>query len=103
MSYSGTETNNNGQSEDSGSIFWFVDNMPPIFPLFLRDANGKIVKDPVYGGNQYDYGVGRAFGALTNSIADATFDRNRTNRNQLAGNFGWNTIDLSIAAKPAVV
>jgi TonB-linked SusC/RagA family outer membrane protein len=90
MSYSGTETNNNGQSEDSGSIFWFVDNMPPIFPLFLRDANGKIVEDPIFGGNQYDYGVGRAFGALTNSIADATFNRNRTNRNQLAGNFGWN-------------
>ena len=90
MSYSGTETNNNGQSSDSGSIFWFVDNMPSIFPLFLRDATGAIVKDPVFGGNQYDYGIGRAFGALTNSIADAHFDKSRTNRNQFAGNFGWN-------------
>lgn len=89
MSYSGTETNNNGQSSDSGSIFWFVDNLPPIFPLFLRNATGAIVEDPIFGGNQYDYGVGRAFGALTNSIADAHFDRSRTNRNQLAGNFGW--------------
>jgi len=90
MSYSGTETNNNGQSSDSGSIFWFVDNMPPIFPLFLRDATGAIVKDPIFGGNQYDYGIGRLFGGLTNSIADAHFDRSRTNRNQLAGNFGLN-------------
>lgn len=90
MSYSGTETNNNGQSNDSKSIFWFVDNMPPIFPLFLRDGSGAIVKDPVFGGNQYDYGIGRAFGALTNSIADAYFDRMRTKMNQFAGNFGWN-------------
>jgi TonB-linked SusC/RagA family outer membrane protein len=90
MSYSGTETNNNGQSSDSGSIFWFVDNMPPIFPVFLRDSNGAYVSDPIYGGNQYDYGIGRPFGALTNSIADAHYDRSRTNRNQLAGNFGFN-------------
>ncbi len=90
MSYSGTETNDNGQSSDSGSIFWFVDNMPSIFPLFLRDATGTIIKDPVYGGNQYDYGIGRAFGALTNSIADAHFNRSNTIRNQFAGNFGWN-------------
>lgn len=89
LSYSGTASNNNGQSSDSGSIFWFVDNLPPIFPLFLRNEDsGKIVKDPIFGGNQYDYGVGRAFGALTNSIADAHFDKSRTKANQLAGNFG---------------
>ncbi len=90
MSYSGTETNNNGQSSDSGSIFWFVDNLPPIFPLFLRDENGDYVDDPVYGGYQYDYGIGRSFGALTNSIADAHYDKSNTKQNQLAGNFGAN-------------
>lgn len=89
MSYSGTETNNNGQSTDSGSIFWFVDNLPPIFPLFLRDETGAIVPDPIFGGNQYDYGVGRNFGALTNSIADATYDKSNTKANSLTGNLGW--------------
>lgn len=89
MSYTGSTTNNNGQSSDSGSIFWFVDNLPPIYPLFLRDEQtGDIVPDPIFGGNQYDYGVGRGFGALTNSIADAHFDRSETKANQLAGNFG---------------
>ncbi len=89
MSYSGSETNNNGQSTDSGSIFWFVDNLPPIFPLFLRDEQtGAIVADPIFEGNQYDYGVGRAFGALTNSIADAHFDKSNTKAHQLAGNLG---------------
>jgi len=90
MSYAGTETNNNGQSDDSGSIFWFVDNMPPIFPLFLRDESGAIVEDPIFGGNQYDYGVDRAFGGLTNSIADAHFDKSESKQNQLSGNFNAN-------------
>jgi TonB-linked SusC/RagA family outer membrane protein len=90
MSYTGSTTNNNGQSSDSGSIFWFVDNMPPIYPLFLRDEQtGDIVPDPIFGGNQYDYGLeGRGFGALTNSIADAHFDKSETKANQLAANFG---------------
>ncbi len=90
MSYSGTETNNNGQTSDSGSIFWFVDQLPPIFPLFLRDANGNYVEDPIFGGHQYDYGVGRAFGALTNSIADAHYDKSNTKQNSLSGNIGMN-------------
>jgi TonB-linked SusC/RagA family outer membrane protein len=90
MNFAGTETNNNGQSNDSGSIFWFVDNLPPIFPLFLRDSNGDIVTDPIFGGNQYDYGVGRSFGALTNSIADAHFDKSNAKQNQGTGNFSAN-------------
>jgi len=89
MNYANSETNDNGQSSDSGSIFWFVDNIPSIFPLFLRDANGDIVPDPIFGGNQYDYGVGRAFGALTNSIADSHFDRSRSNTNELNANYGF--------------
>jgi len=90
LTYSGTETNNNGQSEDSGSIFWFVDNLPPIYPLYLRDGDGNKIDDPIYGGYQYDYGVGRGFGALTNSIADAHYDRSRAKNNQVSGNFSAN-------------
>ena len=90
MNYARSETNNNGQSTDSGSIFWFSDNIPPIFPLFLRDENGNFIEDPIFGGNQYDYGEGRGFGALTNAIADAHYDKSRANRNELNGNFGLN-------------
>jgi TonB-linked SusC/RagA family outer membrane protein len=90
LNFAGTETNNNGQSSDSNSIFWFVDNLPPIFPLFLRDTNGAIVTDPIFGGNQYDYGVGRSFGALTNSIADAHFNKSNGKQNQGSGNFSAN-------------
>ena len=86
LGYSLSESNANWQSSDSGSIFWFADNIPSIYPLFLRDDNGEIVPDPFFGGNQYDYGVGRGFGALTNAIADAHYDVNRTLRHELNGN-----------------
>lgn len=72
IGYSYGVTNNPGQTSDSGSVFWFVDNLPPIYPLFLHDnTTSQYVRDPYYNGYQYDYGVGRGFGALTNSIADA--------------------------------
>lgn len=91
VGYTRSETNNAGQTEDSGSVFWFVDNIPSIYPLFLRDADGNTIPDPYYGGNVYDYGEnGRGFGALTNSISDATNSiRNRQN-NELNGNANIN-------------
>ena len=89
LNYARTERNNNGQSSNSGSIFWFVDNMPSVYPLFKRDANGNFIQDPIFGGNLYDYGDDdnnpRGFGALTNAIADATYDINRHNRNEISG------------------
>ncbi len=89
VAYTYTENLTNGQSTDSGSIFWFVDNLPSIYPLFTRDADGN--KLPIakqgYGDYEYDYGVGRGFGALTNSIADATYDRRGEKRHEINTNF----------------
>ncbi|WP_275315190.1 SusC/RagA family TonB-linked outer membrane protein [Tenacibaculum bernardetii] len=102
MDYSYAVQTANGQSEDSGSIFWFTDNIPSIYPLFLRDANGAIVKDPFYGGNQYDYGQNRGFGGLTNAIADANYDLSQNKRHSINGNFSFKfnlTEDLSFTAK----
>jgi outer membrane protein assembly factor BamA len=70
LNYARTQRNNNGQSSDSGSIFWFVDNMPSIYPLFKRTSTGEMIADDIFGGYQYDYGDsnGRRFGSLTNAI-----------------------------------
>ncbi|UBZ08524.1 SusC/RagA family TonB-linked outer membrane protein [Salegentibacter mishustinae] len=93
IGYGYSETNNNGQSSDSGSIFWFVDNLPPIYGLFIRDENDVLLSDPIYGGNQYDYGEprngngGRGFGLATNSIADATLGISNTLRHDVNTNF----------------
>ena len=87
IGYANTTTNNNGQEANSNSVFWFADNIPSIYPLFLRDAAGNKVADPIFGGFQYDYGnTGRKFGSLTNAIADATYNTLRTKRNELNGN-----------------
>lgn len=85
--YSNSTTNEGGQEANSNSVFWFVDNNPPIFPLFLRDKDGNKVEDPYFGGYQYDYGEdGRGFGALTNAIADAHYNTDRHKRNDFNGN-----------------
>ena len=93
IGFTGSRSNNNGQSADSGSIFWFVDNIPSIYPLFSRDAAGNYIADPYYGGYQYDYGGGatgeRGFGALTNAIADAKYDRDRRDTHELNGNVNF--------------
>lgn len=93
LGYTGSRSNNNGQSADTGSIFWFVDNIPSIYPLFSRNASGNMIVDPIYGGYQFDYGGGatgeRGFGALTNAIADATYDRDRRDNRELNGSVNF--------------
>ncbi|WP_160067336.1 SusC/RagA family TonB-linked outer membrane protein [Sphingobacterium bovisgrunnientis] len=95
LNLSKSERNNNGQSEDSGSIFWFVDNIPSIYPLFTRNADGSKIENTIYGGYEFDYGQNRRFGALTNSIADATYGVDRHNRSELNGRgyLNFNIVD----------
>lgn len=94
VGYAYSDKNANGQSEDSGSIFWFVDNIPSIYPLFLRDGDGNMVADPIYGGFQYDYGAqtgnGRGFGAFTNAIADAHYNLQNTKQHDINTNIKLN-------------
>lgn len=91
VNFANGRVNNNGQAANSNSVFWFADNIPPIYPLFLRDAQGNKVADPIFGGFQYDYGsTGRKFGSLTNSIADANYNTITNTRNDLTGNTSIN-------------
>ncbi|MDM1549587.1 SusC/RagA family TonB-linked outer membrane protein, partial [Empedobacter falsenii] len=68
------------------------DNIPSIYPLFLSDSEGNYVKD-IYGGNQYDYGAGRGFGALTNSLGDVHYGLNRSIRDEINANASF-VVDL---------
>lgn len=79
LAYNYDITNNAGNVSSSSSQFWWVNNLPPIYPLFLRDENGQKIEDPIYGGFLYDYGLQRGFGPLTNGVADSFLDVNRTN------------------------
>ncbi len=50
--------------------FGFVDNIPTIYPLFLRDANGNKVADPIFGGYHLIMDLPAENWFLTNAIAD---------------------------------
>lgn len=87
VNYANTTTNNIGQESNSNSLFWFVDNIPPIYGLYLRDNEGNKVPDSIFGGYRYDYGNnGRGFGLGTNSVADAHYNTKRSKRNDFNGN-----------------
>lgn len=82
---------NSGTGGGAETLFWVVDNIPSIYPLFVRDANGNIVKDKYYGNNKYDYGEGtqRAASPLSNGIGAAVYDIKRSYKHSINGNMSF--------------
>ena len=81
-----------GQDEDSNNGFWLVDNMPAVYPVYGRDANGDKIIDEVLGTPVFDFGDGtygtRRFASLTNAAATSTYDVVRQINNQFSGKTG---------------
>lgn len=109
MAYTGARYTNSssdeGSSGSSGNIFALTNTTPAIYDLYLRDAAGNLIADPIFGGSQYDYGSEydpdgptgpidpipynrRAWNA-TNGIADANYDLSQTDATTLLGNFNF--------------
>ncbi len=89
LGYAYSVINNNGQTSDSGNVFFLVDNMPSIYPLFERDANGDKILDTNLGGFLFDIGRGRNFSGLTNGVADAKNNIREEKRHELNGNLSF--------------
>lgn len=102
IGYAYSESLNNGQTAGSENLFEFADKTGPIFPVYLRDDDGNLVPDPIFGGNQLDYGSSvtgpgspnpgisaraRPQSDNLNPIGSALYDFNGTDRNELNGNF----------------
>jgi TonB-linked SusC/RagA family outer membrane protein len=85
LNYTQSETNNNGTGESSSSQFWWIDNLPAIYPLYTRTAAGQKIEDPIYGGFLFDYGLedGRGFGFATNGVADSQININNSKANSV--------------------
>lgn len=108
MAYSGSKYTNSssdeGDSGSSGNIFALTNTTPAIYDVYLRDDNGNLVADPIFGGNQYDYGAiyGRRAWNNTNAIADAHYDLSQTLGTTFLGNFNIGvdfTKDLSLETR----
>ena len=84
MSYTYSTQNAAGQGSNMNSGFAFVNQIAPIFPVFLYNEDGTIQTDPKTGGNAYDYGMfegaGRAYGSGINPAGSLRYDRDKTTR-----------------------
>jgi TonB-linked SusC/RagA family outer membrane protein len=95
LSYTGGRYTNSssdeGSSGSSGNIFALTSTTPAIYDVYLRDTDGNLVADPVFGGNQYDYGNvhPRRVWTLTNGIGDAHYDLTQNDATTLLGNFNF--------------
>ena len=86
---------NNGNSDEgsagsTGNMFSFAATMAPIYPVYIRDAQGNILKDQ-NGYLRYDYGNGKNAGMVrpsspnTNALQMATLDMNNAEGNAFTG------------------
>ncbi|MGM9713771.1 MAG: SusC/RagA family TonB-linked outer membrane protein [Prevotella sp.] len=83
--YNYNSLGDDGDGSSSGNIFAFV-NAAPIYPLYIRDANGNIIYDQDSRLNRYDYGEGyvtnpRPFLTNANPLSD-----NQLNVSNVEGN-----------------
>ena len=75
-------TDMNMPNQDGGVMnngFYYVNAIPAIYPVFLRDANGNTYIDPATGRLAYDYGDGlnRTFGWGINPAGSLYLDKER--------------------------
>ncbi len=89
MQYAYFTMNDVGQSSTAANNgFYFVNSIPPIYPVFQHNADGSIVYDPYTGGNKYDFGqyVGyvRPFQPGTNPAGALRLDRSYSQAHNVA-------------------
>lgn len=86
----------------SGNLFYIVNNMGPIYPLYVRDAQGNIMKKDgrvVYDANQTNFARPSVVG---NAVRDNEYNISKTYRDVFNGNWGVTITPvegLSLSAK----
>ncbi len=90
MSYTYMVYNSPGQSGAQNNGFNYVNNMPPLFPVFQRDVNGNKIEDTRIGGYLYDYGFSanltRPFGSGINPAGAVKLDKQENISHQIVVN-----------------
>ena len=94
MGYTNFNWNNGNSDEGSagsvGNIFGFATTVAPIYPVYLRNADGSIKYDQ-YGYKRYDFGDGsnagfsRPIAGNSNALQTVTLDTNNSEGNAING------------------
>ena len=94
LSYTNYNWNNGNSDEGSGSstgnIFAIATGIAPIYPIYMRNADGSIKIDK-YGYKRYDYGEGSNGGMIrpylgnSNALQGAILDKNNSEGNAFNG------------------
>ena len=80
-----------GSSTSTGNVFAIANDIAPIYPLYIRDAMGRIMTDR-YGYKMYDYGNGmnanatRPYMMNSNALQASLLDKNNSEGNAFNGN-----------------
>ena len=100
IQYAYAQVNNPGQNERGSAVmndgFTYVQMCPPIFPVYLHDAEGNVLIDPNTGRPMYDYGdngskgvtedTGRPYGFGINPAGSLEWDKNQFKMHQTVAN-----------------
>ncbi len=87
IAYTYSDMNYPGQSGDGAmnNGFLYVNSIPAIYPVYLRDASGNIPTDPRTGLLMYDYGndLMRSFGMGINPAGALRLDKENTAQHEV--------------------
>ena len=88
LNYTYTNSNIPGDMDldyatSSGNVFFLANQIAPVYPMFVRDADGIIMRDEVYDLPVYDYGdrystkFKRNYMSLSNPVGDLYYNKDQ--------------------------
>lgn len=87
------EDQTSSDDTSSGNAFYIANNIAPIYPIYVRDVQGNIMRDATSGKKLYDYGDGsstnntRNFMSLANPMSDLQYNLSEYLMDILDGNW----------------
>lgn len=86
--YKANSLDDDGSSNSTGNIFAAATQIAPIYPMYMRDASGNIIRDKM-GYKRYDYGakdnvgIDRPIYGDSNALSQAILDTNSSEGNAM--------------------
>lgn len=89
--YNNNQLGDDGEDATAAGMYNLIRFSAPIYPLYLRDANGNIMRNDITGGKAYDYGnaevlpMSRPYLGDGNAIGDSYLNTENVEGNTFSG------------------